>query len=360
MKNSSPITFNESYFWGPSGYNNNITLYVPKGSKAAYAAADVWKDFNIIKEYPDPDVNQDGSVDVVDVVDVARFVVGTPSESFDKFLADLNGSGEVNVADAVALVNEIAGDANWARTLHAPAVSDGILTLTRNADQSLSFSLKDNSAYTAFQFDLIMPEEMDIMQMTLNSLRKQNHQLLFNKIGEGHYRVVVLSTSNESFKGKTGELLNMAFDSLPTDDIVIDDIHFVTPQANDLLFNAIGISGDTPTSISGVSNNVTNGNGMIYNLNGQRLAKTQKGLNIIQGRKVFIKKNRPRYYKAIGLSRLKPIVFCIPLPIFEGSCRVESRENTNFLWKSFVYSKTSCIFVTVNYNKMNIIIRNSV
>ena len=282
---SSPLTITEETFDNCFG----ATLYVPKGCKAAYAAAEVWKDFKAIKEFPDPDVNQDGYVDVVDVVDVARFVVGTPSESFDKFLADLNGSGEVNVADAVVLVNEIAGDANWARTLHAPAVSDGILTLTRNSDQSLSFSLKDNSAYTAFQFDLKMPEDMDVTQMTLNSLRKQNHQLLFNKIGEGHYRVVVLSTSNESFKGKTGELLNMAFDSLPTDDIVIDDIHFVTPQANDLLFNAIGISGDTPTSISGVSNNVTNGNGMIYNLNGQRLAKTQKGLNIIQGRKVFIK-----------------------------------------------------------------------
>lgn len=195
----------------------------------------------------------------------------------------------MNVADAVVLVNEIAGEVNWARPLHAPAVSDGILTLTRNADQSLSFSLKDNSAYTAFQFDLKMPEDMDVMQMTLNSVRKQNHQLLFYKIGEGHYRVVVLSTSNESFKGKTGELLRLAFNNQPTDDIVIDDIHFVTPQGNDLLFNAIGIRGDTPTSISGVSNNVTNGNGMIYNLNGQRLAKTQKGLNIIQGRKVFIK-----------------------------------------------------------------------
>ena len=242
-----------------------------------------------IKEFPDPDVNQDGYVDVVDVVDVARFVVGTPSESFDQFLADLNESGEVNVADAVVLVNEIAGDVNWARSLRAPAVSDGILTLTRNTDQSLSFSMEDNSAYTAFQFDLTIPEGMDVTQMTLNSLRKQNHQLLFNKIDAGHYRVVALSTSNNSFNGTAGELLNMAFDSQPTDDIVIDNIHFVTAQGNDLLFSAIGISGDTPTSISGVSSNATNSDGKVYNLNGQRLTKLQKGLNIIQGRKVLIK-----------------------------------------------------------------------
>ena len=228
-------------------------------------------------------------MDVVDVVDIARFVVGTPSESFDKFLADLNSSGEVNVADAVVLVNEIAGDVNWSRPLYAPAISDGILTLTRNVDQSLSLSLEGNCEYTAFQFDLLMPEEMDVTQLTLNSQRKQSHQLLYNKLGNGHYRVVALSTSNHSFNGTTGELLNMAFDDQPTDGIVIDNIHFVTTRGNDELFSAIGISGDTPTSISSVSSNVTNSDGKIYNLNGQRLTKTQKGVYIINGKKVNIK-----------------------------------------------------------------------
>ena len=282
---SSPLSIYSSTFSNCA----NATLYVPAGAKPAYQAATYWKDFKAIKEFPDPDVNQDGSVNVVDVVDVARFVIGTPSESFDQFLADLNGSGEVNVADAVVLVNEIAGDVNWSRPLHAPAISDGILTLTRNADQSLSFSLEDNRAYTAFQFDLMMPEGMDVTQLTLNSERKQNHQLLYNKISDGHYRVVALSTSDRSFNGTTGELLNIAFDSQPTDGIVIDNIHFVTTQGSDLLFNAIGISGDTPTSISGVRNDATPINGIIYNLNGQRLTKAQKGLYIINGKKVNIK-----------------------------------------------------------------------
>jgi len=282
---SSPLTISETTF----DNRTNITLYVPKDSKTTYSAADYWKDFKAIKEFPDPDVNQDGYVDVVDVVDVARFVIGTPSESFDQFLADLNSSGEVNVADAVVLVNEIAGDVNWARAWRAPAVSNDILTLTRNADQSLSFSLEGNSAYTAFQFDLMMPEGMDVAQLTLNSERKQNHQLLYNKIGESHYRVVALSTSNNSFNGTTGELLNVAFDGQPADGVVIDNIHFVTAQGNDQLFSAIGISGDTPTSISGVRSNAAISDGRVYNLNGQRLTKAQKGLYIINGRKVVVK-----------------------------------------------------------------------
>ena len=285
VERPNPISIYSNVFPNRS----NSTLYCPKDGKSKYMAEEFWKEFQNIKGFPDPDVNQDGFVDVVDVVDIARFVVGTPSESFDKILADLNGSGEVNVGDAVVLVNEIAGDVNWARSLRSPAVSDGILTLTRNIDQSLSFSLEDNSAYTAFQFDLMMPKEMDVTQMTLNSLRKQNHQLFFNKISEGHYRVVALSTSNNTFNGTAGELLNMSFNSQPTDDIVIDNIHFVTAQGNDFLFNTIGISGNTPTSISGVRNYATCSDGKIYNLNGQRLTKTKKGLYIINGHKALIK-----------------------------------------------------------------------
>ena len=280
---SSPLTIPASTF----NTQDNATLFVPKDSRWSYASAEYWKEFKTIKEFPDPDVNQDGYVDVVDVVDVARFVVGTPSDSFVEFLADLNGSGDVNVADAVVLVNEIAGDVNWSRPLGAAAVNDDILTLTRNVDQSLSFSLEGNSAYTAFQFDLMIPEGMDVTQMTLNSQRKQNHMLLYNKIGEGHYRVVVLSTSNQSFNETVGELLCIGFDNYPADGIIIDDIHFVTPQGNDLLFSAIGISGDTPTSISSVRGN--NCEGKIYNLNGQSMTKTQKGLYIINGKKVVVK-----------------------------------------------------------------------
>ena len=135
----------------------------------------------------------------------------------------------------------------------------------------------------------MMPEGIDVTQMTLNNQRKQNHQLLYNRIGEGHYRVVALSTSNQSFNDSAGELLCMAFDNLPAEDIVIDNIHFVTPQGNDLLFSAISISGDTPTGISIVSSDATNSDVKIYNLNGQRLTKAQKGLYIINGKKVLVK-----------------------------------------------------------------------
>ena len=99
----------------------NATLYVPKGCLSSYSSANYWKEFKTIKEFPSTDVNGDNTTNVVDVVDIARFVVGTPATTFEEFLADLDGSREVNVADAIVLVNEIAGDTNWAKPSSAPS-----------------------------------------------------------------------------------------------------------------------------------------------------------------------------------------------------------------------------------------------
>ena len=268
----------------------NATLYVPKDCKSSYKSETGWRNFGNIKEYPDGDVNEDGETDVVDVVDIARFVVGTPAESFNVFLADLNSDKVVNVADAVVLVNEIAGVTSWSPRMRTQqsGYNDELL-LIENDDHSLSLRLEGDGRYAAFQFDMILPADVDVMQAVLNSLRKKKHQLLCNKVGEGHYCVVVLSTSNNEFNGTSGELLNIVLDGYDTDGIVVDNIHFVTPQGTDVPFEAIGVSKDRTTTAVNSIHNVESNKHNVYNLNGQRITAPQKGLNIIDGKKVVIK-----------------------------------------------------------------------
>ena len=143
--------------------------------------------------------------------------------------------------------------------------------------------------YVAFQFDLMLPADVDVMQAVLNSVRKQKHQLLCNKVGEGHYCVVALSTSNNEFSGTSGELLNIVLDGYDTDGIVVDNIHFVTPQGTDVPFEAIGVSKDRTTTAVNSIHNVESNKHNVYNLNGQCITAPQKGLNIIDGKKVVIK-----------------------------------------------------------------------
>jgi hypothetical protein len=56
------------------------------------------------------DANGDGTVDVADVVAIVNQIHGQPDDSFVIEAADMNGDGKVNVADVVATVNVILGN----------------------------------------------------------------------------------------------------------------------------------------------------------------------------------------------------------------------------------------------------------
>ncbi len=270
------------------------TLYVPHGCMAAYSAATYWQDsFKAIKEFPDADVNQDGEIDVVDVVEIARFVVGTPAETFEEFLADLNNDDDVNVADAVVLVNEIAGDVNFAKPHGAPRqdLGDERLTLTENDGHSLSVSMESQRDYTAFQFDIYTNSDDNVMGLRLNTARKNGHQLIYNKVDEGHYRVVALSEANNAFNGTNGELMNIQLDSFNTGDVTVSNIHFITTDGTDHRFDDISLS-----SVTGIESltpdSSEKGNTNIYDLSGRKVSESsalQKGVYIVNGKKIVVK-----------------------------------------------------------------------
>ncbi len=282
----SPITIDYYCFSNCT----NATLYVPVGSKAAYKAADNWKDFKEIVEFIEGDVNMDGETDVVDVVDIARFVVGTPAETFVKVLADINNDGGVNIGDAVTLVNNIAGDQNFSRTYGVPkGVTEGFdeLTLTESSN-SLSLCLANQRDYTAFQLDLYVPEGVDVTQMQINKERKQKHQLLYNKVEDGHWRVVALSTANNTFQGNDGELLNLTLNDVVSD-VTVRDIIFFDTMGNSHPFSDISLG--TTTKIDLATGNAQRKEESVYTLDGRRIngKPSKKGIYIINGKKFIMK-----------------------------------------------------------------------
>ena len=92
-------------------------LHVPKGTKEAYKAADVWKNFNIIEMedeaiYQKGDVNHDGSVTMADANLVVNYFLAndkTTFVDFDIVAADVNEDGYISMADANAIVNMFLG-----------------------------------------------------------------------------------------------------------------------------------------------------------------------------------------------------------------------------------------------------------
>ena len=230
------------------------------------------------------DVNRDKEINVVDVIDIARYVVGTPSDYFTYLLADINSDDKVNVTDAVSLVNNIAGDVNYvssAKSMVSSAADDKIALLADG--RQLSLNLEGSTAFTACQFDLNVPSAM--LDAALSSIRSNGHTLLYNKLEDGRYRVVVISTSNAKFKNTQGVLLTMTLDGAASAGTV-SDVHFVTPEGVDHTFSAINAT--TVTGIENI-NNATQNEGGWYNVQGMKVKSPKHGVYIHNGKKIILK-----------------------------------------------------------------------
>ena len=284
VDNVTPCSFYSSSFTK----RTNAVLSVPVGSKSSYEAADYWKDFKKIVENIEGDVNVDEEVDVLDVVDIARFVVGSPAESFVEILADINKDREVNLGDAVTLVNNIAGNQNFVKAWNAPSqtTANDVLCISES-NGALSLNLENERDYTAFQFDLYVPENSNISQMMLNAGRKQGHQLIYNKVEEGHYRVAALSTSNQTFNGNIGELLNITLNGISGEEVRLCNIHFFDAEGQNYLFE--DLESTIATEIESLHPAFSQSEGAIYDIQGRRQERMLHGINIVGGKKVVVK-----------------------------------------------------------------------
>jgi hypothetical protein len=130
-------------------------------------------------------VNGDGSVDVLDIVQIVGYIVDGEAD-FDLACADNNGDGSVDVLDIVALVNDIVnpraaiGDATSAKlikfanglTLQADGYIGGVqMTLRHGAD--FTIELSDNAWISDYATDgnqtilvLVQPSEGELFTST--------------------------------------------------------------------------------------------------------------------------------------------------------------------------------------------------
>ena len=156
----------------------NATLYVPAGCKAAYEAADVWKDFKEIIEM-DP-----------------------------------------NVTDISQMDNVIYLEETEAKT---------------GSQKTLSFKMKNSAAIRGFQFDLYLPEGMTVVKSSKGRIQgsltearlpeEDEHSLTFSEQADGAIRFLCSSQYDETFTGNDGEIATLTVniaDNMPDGDYAVE------------------------------------------------------------------------------------------------------------------------------------------
>lgn len=162
------------------------------------------------------------------------------------------------------------------------------IVVSANA-QNLSFEVQANEAkismtgateMTALQFNLKLPEgvTIDTSNATLGSAT-DNHTLCIETLNNGDLLFILYSMDLNTFMD--GELLRIPINGVKDGDANLYTIRYASGDA-------VSHEGEDVVTKSPLLTS-PKGEGLIYNVSGQRLNKMQKGINIVGGKKIIRK-----------------------------------------------------------------------
>ena len=100
--------------------------------------------------------------------------------------------------------------------LYADNLTVGTVSLVPGETQQLEISLSNTKSYTAFQFDIVLPEGVSVVKAesnellaSLNDNRVSDHQLHAAEIGSNICRVLAFSMTNADISGAGGTIVNL-------------------------------------------------------------------------------------------------------------------------------------------------------
>ena len=210
----------------------SIPLTVPEGSVDNYRRAEQWRNFWYDTGWLKGDVNGDGEVNVADINAIVGIILGKPADDATMRRADVNGDGEINIADINMVVSIILSPANSVTT-PLSAVDRLHLddTAIRPGEQvTLNLTLDHAEAYSAMQCDIILPVGLTLVSTTAVNA----HQLEVSEVGAATTRTVTYSLKKSRFDAEGKPVLSitvLADESLASESrIVVSNIVLADEQ----------------------------------------------------------------------------------------------------------------------------------
>ena len=178
------------------------------------------------------DVNDDGFIDVMDIVSMVNKIMEHPSASFVFAAADLDGNGLIDVMD---LVREVA--LVMSQTANAPSGSfdqlSGALSLQTSTDGTVSLSLGDAGRYVASQFVVTLSPGQSLSDVTTDS----RHRVSFERIADNQYAVVSYSPGNAPY-ASNATALTLHVEG--AGEVSVENAAFVSSAMEKVLFQGVG------------------------------------------------------------------------------------------------------------------------
>ena len=146
---------------------------------------------------------------------------------------------------------------------------------------------------TLVQFDLDLPQGLSLKVVDgdydidiAGRTTWKNHSLSANAT-DGIIRFLLASSSNKALSGTEGAIIKMtlvADESYKGEGIALKNILLVTPEEKETKPEDI-----VPVGIRDIAADTKQRHTSVYSVTGQRLATPQKGINILNGKKIVVK-----------------------------------------------------------------------
>ena len=232
------------------------------------------------------DVNDDGDIDVMDVVTMVSYIMGRDSAGFIFEAADHTADGEVDVMDLVCQVDLVMSQA----ASGAPAVSSfdtfgSRMTLDGESDGALYVGLGDGREYVASQFVVTLSDGQQLHSVTAD----RRHTVSIQSMGDSRYFVMSYSASNETFASSDHALtLRVVGSGMVT----VDEGTFVSADGQKVVFESASSATtgiDNTTFGSNVPADVYSTGGMMIRKGTAHTEELPAGVYIVNGKK-YIRK----------------------------------------------------------------------
>lgn len=213
-------------------------------ASASYLSAMQWNEFKITKRYIVGDANSDDLVNVTDITSIINYILGNNPENFNFDAADCTPDSIINVSDITMVINlilsgsttEVVGE--W-KVNTEDNVNIDDFNLAPGETRSIDVKLCNSQAYTALQFDLRLPEGLEIVSIG-KADRIANHNIHSGTLPDGTVRFIAYNMQNADIKGNDGAIITLVVKAsqalAPSDAIEVS--HTVLATASDESFFA--------------------------------------------------------------------------------------------------------------------------
>ncbi len=273
-----------------------------------------------VSSYMPGDINANAKVDVSDYIGVANHILGHTPEGFVEPAGDVDNNGVIDISDYLGIGNiihtgsvygsyKVKKQTNLASELSTMDNVIYVSNITVNAGgtATLSLCMKNSASIRGFQFDLYLPEGITAavnnkgrIIAALTNVRLEEgdeHTLTTSQQEDGCIRFLCGSQYEENFTGNDGEIATLTVNvdaemlagdypiSLKNMKLSESDIrkYYETAQVDSI----ISVAATTGIVLTGAANNPLKD--CYYNIAGQRVIPTIKGVYIHHGRKIIVK-----------------------------------------------------------------------